>query len=419
MKARHLMIRRPAGVVPAGLVCLSIAVTLSRQPARADAASLPNAPSGFSNGPVVPAGGGLGDLQQLREGFSMETSLADTYSSNITHSPGEPYGPIKDDFILSAGGNFNYLSKAETWTFGGNYHGRYDDYLDYSTYSAYNQGGSVVANYTGGNFFATLNAGAESTRGANYYYSSAFVEQISYHAAFTGRYILSPKTSLEANLTENYNTTTGGAFYNTVAYDAGLSALWKYSPLTEFGPGIRYTYRAGTSNDARTTIGPTAVLNYKLSTKVSLTSRVGLDFISYQNGGEAAPTVSAGLGLNYQASQLWGMDFSFYRDSQADPTTAGRFIDVNALHLGYHRKLLRATLNLGVGYEMNSYTSGGTATVASEPPQNHFTADASLGMKIFHNTTMASVFVRYEDMRAAPTNTYHDIQTGLSLSRKF
>lgn len=410
-----------------GIFCVAgcHGLVLSRASVQAAAVALPTAPSGFSMLPGAPAGAsaGSGSVAALGEnildGFTVTTTLAGTYDSNITQSPGPPLGPIEDDFILSLGGRVDYLSKSSDWTFGGGYRGSYNEYLSNSEFSGYNQGGGVVVNYEGGRFSASFTGGITLDQGSNRNYSSAFVKQTSYTAALNARYRLSPKTSLQGNIGETFTTASGGNFEDTESFDIGASALWKYSPLTELGPGLRYTYRSGSSQTGRTSIGPTLTVNYKLSSKVALNSRVGMDFASYQDGGSADPTFAASIGLNYEASKLWGMNLSLYRDTQADTSLAGAYTEVTSLRLGYHRKVRRATLNLGAGYDMNRSERPSVAGGGAGDDRDFFTVDGSLGMPIFKNTSYGSVYFRYGDQSSSSTDSWDAFQMGFSIGRRF
>ena len=384
----------------------------------------PTAPSGFAALPGAPGSitgtapaGGL--EKSILDGFALATTLSGTYDSNVTQSPGLPLAPVVDDFILSLGGNVSYLSKAPDWTFGGNYRGSYNEYFSNSEFSGYTQGGSLLVNYDGGRFSATFNGGIDLNRGSNRNYSSAFVTQTSYNAGLTARYRLSPKTSLQGNMSQSFSTASGGDFSDTESFALGATALWKYSPLTEFGPGLRYTYISGSSQTGRTSIGPTLTVNYKLSSKVALNSRVGMDFASYEDGGSADPTFAALIGLNYEASKLWGMNFSLYRDTQADPSLAGAFTEVTSLRLGYHRKVRRAMLNLGVGYDMNRSERPLGVGGGGGDDRDFFSLDGSVGMAVFKNTSFASVYFRYGDQNSSSTNSWSTFQTGFSISRSF
>lgn len=357
--------------------------------------------------------------ENFLEGFTLATSLSGTYDSNVSRSPGPPVAPIEDDFILSLGGRVDYLSKSPEWTFGGGYRGSYNEYLSQSQYSGYSQGAGVLANYEGGKVSASLTAGVSLDRGTNQNYASAFITQTSYTTGLTASYRLSRKTSLQGNLSQNSTTADDASFNDTQNFTVGASALWKYSPLTEFGPGLRYTYNTGSSQTGRTSIGPTVTVNYKLSTKVALNSRVGVDFASYQDGGTADPTVSAAIGLNYEASKLWGMNFSLFRDTQADVSLAGAFTEVTAVRVGYRRKVRRATLNLGVSYNSNVSQRPASESAIPIDDRNFLSIDGSLGMAVFSNTSYASVFFRYGDQSGSPTETWDSFQVGFGINRSF
>ncbi len=406
--------------------CLRVATVVSigcTVPLHAAAtAVLPSAPSGFST-PAVASGssgdsgmaGGVGET--IFRGFTLVTSLSGIYDTNVTQSPGGTVAPVRDDFILSLGGVLSYMSKAPTVTFGGSYRGSYNQYFSESDYSGYNQGATGVVNYSGGRVTASFTAGIDYDEGSNRNYASAFVRRTNVTTQMTGAYRFSKKTSIRGNLGYGYSTTSGGNFSDTDSFDAGVSALWKYSPLTELGPGLRYTYRSGSSQTGRSSIGPTLHLNYQLSTKVSLTSRFGVDFASYDDGGSVDPTFSTSVGLDYQASRLWGMNVSLYRDTQADPSIAGSFTEITSMRVGYHRKVRRAMWQVGVGFDTNRSESPNGAS--SRGDRDYFTADTSVGMAILSNTTFARVFLRYADQSGQERNSWDSVQTGFSLSRSF
>ena len=482
MIARHAMVHPIASVLPAGLGCLWVAAALSQAPAHAAGVLTPGQPTGFGSplpgqptgfGPSLPgqpsgydsslpgqssgfgttqpgqpsgfgtqpgqpggsgttASGESGESAQptsdenpvsdlgstLLKGLKLSGSLASYYNSNLSPYPIPGNNSAKDDFIASLGGTANYLSKASDFTFGASYRGNYNEYFNHSDFSGYSQGGSVVANYNGGRFSISGSLGASLDRGNNVNYSSAFVEQTTWSSNLTARYRLSPKTSLQADFSQ-VNTSATGNYSDTSSLSLDASALWRYSPLTEFGPGIRYTYRSGSTQIGRSSIGPIVSFNYRLSEKVALNSRVGVDFASYDNGGSANPTVSASVGLNYQASRLWGMDFTLYRDTQADPFTAGAYTELTSLRLGYHRKILRALWNLGVSYQTNSAVAAGNSSAVNYPTRDYFSADTSLSMLIFANTTTASVFLQFNDQNNGSAGSWNSVLTGVSLSRSF
>jgi hypothetical protein len=393
---------------------------------------LPEAPSGFVGSSSAPSGfvgGTASDVSDdgfwggILDGMNLNTSLTTTYNSNVAPNQGITISnTAKDDYIFTLGGTLNYLSQASGFTFGGSYRGTYNQYLNHTDFSGYGQGATLVANYVGGRFTVAASMGFDVDQGVNTNYASNFVEQTSWRSALTIRYLLSPKTSLQGELRQNSTSVSTGTYSDTSSYSFGASALWKYSPLTEFGPGIRYTCTAGSTQNSLISIGPTMNLNYQLSTKVALKSGFGMNFSSYENGGSADPTFSASIGLNYVASQLWGMNFSLYRDTQADTYTTGSFSEVTSLRLGYHRKVRRAIVNLGLGYTTRMYLDSGNAPTVNRPDQNQLNIDTSIEMPVFSNTCIASIFCRYNEQTGASGvagGAWSSVQSGFKISRKF
>lgn len=373
-------------------------------------------PSGFDS---FPGGFPIGGRSSgLLSGFSLAATLSGMYDSNVTRSSGFGGRPVVDDFITSLGGSLSYMSRARVWTFGGSYSGSYNIYADNSDFNGYTQNGALVGNYNGGKLSASLTTGLSTGRGGNRNLGiSDFVEQTQINVSLAARYVYSTKTTISADAGHRFSTASGGNFSDTRSTNLGLAALWRYSPLTEFGPGIRFTRTGGGGNNNRTSLGPTLNLNYKATAKLSANARVGLDFVDYSQAGSSDSFVSASIGVNYQASPLWGMNLALFRDAQADPSVAGSFRESTAIRLGYTRKIRRASLGLGLSYE-NSTAANGQPGVA-RPDRDFFSIDGSIGMLIFANTTSASAFIRYSDQSAGATESYDAFQTGFSLSRSF
>lgn len=372
--------------------------------------------SGFSG---IPGAFATGDplTETLLDGLGLSASLTGTYDTN----PSQGYGPAEDsgqgDFFLTLGGAVSYLSRASTWTYGASYSGGYSQYFNQSDLSGYSQSAGGTVNYDGGPLSATFNLGINFGSGANRYYASV-VDEISYNYGLSARYRISRKTSLTGDLSQRFTSASGDGNSDTDSFDLGAAALWRYSPLTEFGPGIRYTSDSGHSGQDRTSIGPTLTVNYELSKKVSLNSRVGMDFAEYGDGETADPALSMSIGLNYRASRLWGMNLALMRDTQASYAAAGEFEELTSLRLGYNRKIRRAVWNLGMGLETRS-TENPDNTEPERADRDYLTFDTSLGMPVFADTCSASVFMRYSDQDGAAEESWDSLQTGFSISRSF
>jgi hypothetical protein len=376
---------------------------------------LPGPPSGFSNVPAaLPPDLGLGG--DLLDGFSLSTSISGTYDSNPSLGYSAPGSPEGGDFFVTLGGGMGYRSTSADWTVGANYNGSYSNYFEQSELSGYNQSAGAMVNYEGGPLSAALNVGFNFGSGPNRYYSSV-VEQWSLSYGLSARYRISPKTSLAANVSQAFTNASGGNSTDTGSFAMNASALWRYSALTEFGPGIRYTSETGESD--RTSVGPTLNMTYKLAKKVSMTSQVGMEFAHYEVGGSSDPSLTASVGLNYRASRLWGMNLSLFRGTQANPTTAGGFDEITSLSLGYNRRIRRASLDLGMSYETNAAQTPDNGT-GDRPDSDYLNYTCSLSMPVLAEKATGRVFISHRNQSGDNTPSAGDsTQTGFSLSWNF
>ena len=210
---------------------------------------------------------------------------------------------------------------------------------------------------------------------------------------------------------------SGDDVSDTDAFNLGIAALWHYSPLLEFGPGIRYTSDSRSNAGlSRTSIGPTVTANYQLAKKVSLTSRIGMDFAEYDNGESVDPSWSTSISLNYQASRLWGMNLSLQRDAQTSYTAANEFEELTLLRLGYNRRIRRASWTLGMGWETRPSENSNSS---SQSDRDYLSFDTALSMPVFADTCNASIFMRYSDQSGDANEAWDSFQTGFNISRSF
>jgi hypothetical protein len=385
---------------------------------RADFTSLPSAPSGFS--------GFSGSPQLFRGNRSSSKPLTiglsgiGTYDTNIYESSGEigAGNDKEDDFIFSVGTDLRYRTGYKNWRIEGRYRPKYEAYSSHSNLSGFTHAADLATAYEGGKLEASAQAGFAMNRGSNRYYAD-FIEQTRYFYRLSANYEISPKTIISSHLDQSWTEVEESAFDDTASFEAGLAALWKFSPLTQIGPGIRYTLRSGDDREDRTTVGPTLNINYKLTQKVSLTSRVGLDFVEYEDSGSGDSTVSAAIGLTYQANVLWGMKFSLYRDTEADPSRAGAYNEITSARIAYFRNIRRASVELGLGYETITYDES-TVVLNPRADRDFLTLDASISHPLFKGTSEGTLFIKYRDQSSDDAREDWDgLQIGCGLSRQF
>ena len=384
------------------------------------AARLPELPSGFYEAAATV----IGEGEEPSFGkLDFELGLLSRYDSNVTLGAPEGRFDEESDFLIqpSLKSSFQLGSGSGEWRFGL----RGDvTRMDFNELDRFN-----VTNYSFG-----LNGGYQSTRakllfdtayastgGVNRFVGS-FFEQTSVSSRLTGDYTISPKTSFELSLRQNSvgSETQGFADISSTTFRA--AALWKATPLIRLGPGFRYGVRTAEvgsqlQDQELTVAGPVLRLDYKLSTKVSLTSNVGLDFADSPSGDDEL--LNWRVGLNYRASSLWGLNLRMIRDSQATLFAGGGFDQVSSYRFGYTRKIRSARLNLGVSYE-DREPQGSSAVVSGFRDSGYLNYTASLGLPVFGDEVDLSLDLAWRDFDTADSlQSWNGFQSGLSMKWLF
>jgi len=379
--------------------------------------ALPSLPTGYTTSNGGTALTSYDVAGEILDHFSLSANLSELYDSNVKQGNQNIVGE-DDEFITSLGITAGYRTKGSDWFLSTNYNGGYSSYYNYSELNDYNQSFSGSLGYSGPKLSASWATSYIQNNGANRYYGD-FVKTTNLSNSITAAYALGAKTSLSGNI--SYSTTSSdGDFGDTASLDMGLFAIWKYSSLTQFGPGIRYTLRSGDNQGDRTSIGPALTANYRLSTKVALSSRMGLDFPEYEDGGQADPGVSTSLGIDYKGSSLWGMNLALVRDIQADPANAGIYNEITSMRLAYNRKIgSRMAWTTATSYEFNKREETDTST-NSGSDREFFSIDSTFGMPVLARRAYFTATARYRQQTSENSSQNFDgFQLGFSLSRNF
>jgi hypothetical protein len=360
----------------------------------------------------------FGNDDSFLDRFGFSASLSGTYDSNPSLGVDSPDDSGHGDFSMTLGGSAGYSSRGSEWTYSLNYGGGYTEYFTQSELNGFKQSAGASVNYQGGPLSASLDIGVGFGSGANRYYQ-AVVDEVSLSYSLNAAYRYSPKTSFIGNFSQNLTNPDGG-FGATGSFNLGASAIWHYSPLTQFGPGIRYSLLSGDTQQDRHSIGPTMTLNYRPTNKVTLNSQVGLDFSEYEDGQTTGPSVSSSVALNYRASRLWSMDLSLSRGFEASGFAPGQYEERTSLRLGYNRRIRNATWSVGASYENSGYESPDDVVGGAVGSGDYLSLDTSLGMRVFANTCAASLFLRYSGQNGGSSSRSGDsFQAGFSISRGF
>lgn len=401
------------------LCSLLAAATHGATVADGSTGALTGAAAGFAAplpGALLPSSGlSTGDADALLSGLSISCGASAYYDSNIGQRAGTAADPVQDDFILSISPSLQWGRGTSLWNLNVAASGSYGHHLEGSNYDSMNRSFSASGAYHAGRLELSGNLSQGYSEGSNRYYGEV-IGQSSYGMGFTAAYEISPKTSVVSSFNSSWNE-SGSGLGATENQSANLSAMWRYSPLLRFGPGIGYTSASGDIESARTTIGPTLSADYELTRKVSMNGRVGLDFADSGDSG-TNQTVSSSLAASYRLNRLWGFNASMSRGIQADGGSSGTFREDTALRFGVNHQMRRVTAAVGLGYVHSTYLeSSGSIQPAGI---DYLSIDTSLSLPFSGNRASATVFFRYNDsVSDNEAQNWDGLQTGVSVNYRF
>lgn len=366
---------------------------------------------------AMPAGGGLvEDGNEVLRAFDLSLASTLLYDSNVNQANDRTLA-AEGDWIFSVAPSLAWGRKARDFELKADVKLNYDHYLQLDDYSSldYQSGAELI--YHGGPL--TLEGGIRQSHveGVDRY-GGGLTELDSLVLAFSGDYRLSPKTSLLAEFTADRSESelqTGPQTERETSKDVLLlAALWKATPLLELGPGLRAMTASSDGEGDRDAIGPVLKADYRLSGKVKLKSRIGLDFVDYEEGA-SEEFVNAALGLDYQFDPLWNFTLSASRDAEPETSSGGGFRESTALRFGVKRKISTATLGLGIGYESSEFSNGTGA--AARPGIDYLDFDTSLVVPFYGDRGRGRLFFRYQDSSSNDLSRDWDgFQSGVSFS---
>jgi len=381
-----------------------------------------SAPSGYYPSPILPT------HTELLQGIDLGLSSSFVYDSNV--NPGAGGSSNQGDFILTLSPSVAYRTVGGDWYLGGHAALNHSTYFEQSDLGGIGYNGGLDFGYQGHPLTVRGSIGTSLVQGVNRYYGG-YSETQNFTSSLSASYQWSAKTSIDARMSyrmtepdQKEGSSTARNFGGSESLDFDLSAMWRASPLLSVGPGIAWSHDTGDSKPERESIGPIIRLKYQLSNKVSADGTFGIQFTDYDGGSSSDPLFTTRLGVNYRASSLWGMNLSVYQGASADGAGAGDYRENLSVRLGYNRRIRRAAVALGVGYETNDIVNtGSTSSVATGNARDFLTLNASIGMPMFHNRVQASTFFQLREQAgdggtggSSDTDGY---KVGLSFSTSF
>ena len=350
------------------------------------------------------------------KGISFTAGVTEIYDSNPARLA-ETSNP-EGDWITSGSLSVAYRPiNPSLWSINGSYRGGYNWYLNNKEFNAVFHNGAASLSYNGvrlssifrGNF--TMSTGASRDIGL-------VVDQFNYGISNNTRYSLSGKTSLDAELSYRRNEFSGN--FSDVLEDqlARVSGVWHYSPLTDFGLGLRSTYQSISSRSERTSIGPSFLANYRYSQRLSFRSQASMEFATI-NQNISKIGVDTNIGILYLPSPQWSMSLDLRRSNQPLPGAVSTFQSLTGVRLGCSRQMTRSTLSASIGYEFADMENFGKSGVTSKAERKFVSFDTSITRAVYLDRLYGSLFARYSDQGGNFGQTFESMQFGLGFTHVF
>ena len=376
-------------------------------------ASLPELPSGFYEAAATVIGE---EAEQSLRNLDLRLSLGTLYDTNVNQGNDIGSRPAESDFSIQPTLGGSYEIGSGNWRIGARGSLGRIHYLETSGFNATNYSAGLLGKYKTEKVTASVATGYSSNAGVNRF-AGAFIAQKAFSNLAKINYRLSSKTSAEMLWTQSSIAVETEGFADNSSFNFNAAALWKATPLVKLGPGFRYGVRTGFDDAEFTVAGPVLRADYNLSTKVNLTSSVGLDFS--EGTPEENQLWNWRVGLKYRASVLWGLSLNMVRDTQATLITGGGFDQISSYQVAYNRKIRSASLQLGVAYiDRDPQGAVGVALGFRDSTSVDYTA--SLRFPIFGDEVDFNVNLAWRNLTTSDDLLSWDgFQSGLSLNWKF
>ena len=309
------------------------------------------------------------------------------------------------------------------WSVTASYSGGYNWFLDNKESNSAFQNGGGSLTYNGARLSSVFRGNFTMSEGANRDIGvGQMIEQFNFGLSNNTRYSISPKTSVDALLSLARNEFSGTVSDVFEDHVAKVSGIWHYSPITDFGLGLRRTVQTISSRSERTSLGPSFSVNYRYSQRLSLRSQASLEFatINTANNLEISKLgVDTSIGVEYVPAPQWKLTLDLRRSNQPLPGSVATFQSLTGLKLACTRQTMSSTISSSVGYEFADMDDYGAAGVTSAFERKFFTLDTTYTRAVYLDRLFGTLFVRYSEQTGNFPQLFEATQFGLGFTHVF
>ena len=375
--------------------------------------------SGFTGSPLLGSEFVLGPDQELGQGFKggflYGAGIATVYDSNFSLSENDP----DPELITSLSGIISYFSDPEGGapvSITASYNPVAQFYLENAENNGVDHSGNAKMTFTGGRTVLSAYANLNQSSGTDPIIGE-FVSETLASAGVEGSYQIGSRTSVSGSFsasTSDYgsNSLEGSNFYST--YIAGS---WAATEYFSFGPAIQFNRSTSDNSGTRDAWQYLMQGEYQVGERIRVAGSIGLDYATdSRDEGSASTGLTGGFSADYSINERLSWSGSVLYVTVPSPDEVDYVINNLTISTSLSRKLLRATVDVGLALNVASYEAvGPTATPLDE--DNNVNVFVTYSRNLFQDrlSLVSTGFYSVNDGQS----TWNQFQLSLGLNAQF
>jgi hypothetical protein len=232
-------------------------------------------------------------------------------------------------------------------------------YLDNSDNNGIDNSGSVKMTLTGGRTIAsayvnvTQNSGTDPVIGE-------FVSETLFSAGVEGTYQLAPRTTVSGSVAAATTDFGTSSLEGSNIYTSYVSGSWAATEYFSFGPQIVYSKSTSDNSGTRDAWQFLMQAQYQVGARIQVSGSLGLDYATdSRDEGSGSAGLTGNFNANYTINDRLSWSGSVLYVTVPSPDEVDYVINNLTLSTSLSRKLLRASLDVGLALNVASYEAVG------------------------------------------------------------
>jgi hypothetical protein len=307
--------------------------------------------------------------QGFKGAFLYGVGLSTTYDSNFFLTENNP----DNELITSLSGAITYFSDPE----GGapvsivaDYIPVIQMYLENSENNGIDNSGSVKMTLTGGKTVASAFVNVSQTSGTDPVIGE-FVSETLFTAGVDGSYQVAPRTSLSSGISVATTDFGTSSLEGSNVYTTYVSGSWAATEYFSFGPQIQYNKATSDNSGTRDAWQFLMQAQYQVGSRIQMSGSLGLDYATdSRDDGSASAGLTGNLRASYMINERLSWSGSVLYVTVPSPDEVDYVINNLTVATSLTRKLLRASVDLGLALNVASYEAVGPAAAPLDDDTN-------------------------------------------------